>query len=172
MLLHSRGPFLLCSTIACVSFQWNILTPAFRVAGGETVATCLAATTYYLLNTPHALARLQSEIRGAFSSYTEINATRSQQLPYLQAVIAEGLRMFPPGSRGFPRVSPGTQISGCYVPAGVEVYTSGWTLTHDEKNFHDPYVFKAERWLDPNCQDVTEASQPFSLGPRGCIGRK
>ncbi|KAI0534394.1 putative cytochrome P450 [Xylaria digitata] len=141
------------------------------VAGGETVATFLASATYYLLNNPITLARLQTEIRTAFGSYDEINATRAQQLPYLQAVVAEGLRMHPPGSRGFPRVSPGTQISGHYVPAGVEVYTSAWTMTHDEKYFHDPFTFKPERWIDPDCKDVKEASQPFSLGPRGCIGK-
>jgi len=32
--------------------------------------------------------------------------------------------------------------------------------------------FKPERWLDPDCTDVKEASQPFSLGPRVCLGRK
>ncbi|KAI1380472.1 cytochrome P450 [Hypoxylon crocopeplum] len=141
------------------------------VAGGETIATFLAATTYSLLTTTHTLTRLQDEIRHAFTSYSDITATRAQQLPYLQAIVAEGLRIFPPGSRGFPRVSPGKEISGHYVPAGVEVYTSGWTMTHDEKYFHDPYTFKPERWLDPNCNDVKEASQPFSLGPRGCIGK-
>ncbi|KAI0396358.1 cytochrome P450 [Xylariaceae sp. FL0594] len=141
------------------------------VAGGETVATFLASATYYLLNTPSALSRLQREIRTAFASYEEINATRAQQLPYLQAVVAEGLRMHPPGSRGFPRVSPGVQIAGHYVPPGAEVYTSAWTMTHDERYFHDPFVFKPERWIDPDCEDVKEASQPFSLGPRGCIGK-
>ncbi|KAI0448952.1 putative cytochrome P450 [Xylaria acuta] len=127
------------------------------VAGGETVAIFLASATYYLLNTPGILARLQTEIRTAFESYSEINATRAQQLPYLQAVVAE--------------VSPGTQISGHYVPACVEVYTSSWSMTHDEKYFHDPFTFKPKRWIDPKCKDIKEASQPFSLGPRGCIGK-
>ncbi|KAI1818680.1 cytochrome P450 [Poronia punctata] len=141
------------------------------VAGGETVATFLASATYYLLNTPSTLSRLQAEVRGAFKSYDEINSTRAQQLPYLQAVIAEGLRIHPPGSRGFPRVSPGVQISGHYVPAGAEVYTSSWTMAHDDRYFHEPFAFKPERWIDPDCKDIKEASQPFSLGPRGCIGK-
>lgn len=54
----------------------------------------------------------------------------------------------------------------------VEVYTSAWTVTHDENNFRDPYVFKPERWLDPDRKDNLEASQPFSLGLRGCLGKK
>lgn len=52
------------------------------------------------------------------------------------------------------------------------MYTSAWTVTHDEKYFHDPMTFKPERWIDPDCTDVKEASQPFSLGARGCLGRK
>lgn len=58
------------------------------------------------------------------------------------------------------------------MPGQVEVYTSAWTVTHDPQYFHEPMSFKPERWLDPDCKDVKEASQPFSLGPRGCLGRK
>jgi cytochrome P450 len=54
----------------------------------------------------------------------------------------------------------------------TEVYTSAWAVTHDARNFHEPTVFKPERWLDPQCRDIKEASQPFSLGYRACIGRK
>jgi cytochrome P450 len=54
----------------------------------------------------------------------------------------------------------------------TEVYTSAWTVTHDQKNFPEPNTFKPERWLDADGADVKDASQPFSLGPRGCLGRK
>ncbi|TGJ85024.1 hypothetical protein E0Z10_g3719 [Xylaria hypoxylon] len=143
------------------------------IAGGETVATFLAATTYFLLR-PENLAvweRLCQEIRGRFTSYEEITATSAQQLPYLQAVISEGLRIYPPGSQGFPRISPGTHIDGHWVPQGAEVYTSAYTVTHDDKYFPDPYVFQPERWLESQSANVKEASQPFSLGPRGCLGQ-
>jgi cytochrome P450 len=90
----------------------------------------------------------------------------------LQAVINESLRIFPPGSHGFPRVSPGCEIDGFWVPKGTEVYTSAFTVTHDAKYFHEPENFIPERWIDPQCTDVKEASQPFSLGYRACVGRK
>ena len=38
--------------------------------------------------------------------------------------------------------------------------------------FHRPDEFLPSRWLDEKCEDVKDASQPYSLGPRGCIGRK
>lgn len=159
------------------------------IAGGETTSTFLAAVTYYLLTTPRTYHRLQQEIREAFSSYEEINSSAAQKLPYLQAVISEGLRIYAPGSQGFPRVSSGVEIDGYWVPPGVsitflsscrrltvlaqaEMYTSAWTVTHDSKYFPEPFVFRPERWIDSHAVDVKEASQPFSLGPRGCLGRK
>jgi cytochrome P450 len=54
----------------------------------------------------------------------------------------------------------------------AEVYTSTWSVSHDERYFTDPDMFKPDRWLDPECKDIKEASQPFSLGYRACIGRK
>ncbi|TDZ35943.1 Cytochrome P450 monooxygenase BOT4 [Colletotrichum spinosum] len=126
------------------------------IAGGETTATFLAAVTYYLLRNPVCLSKVQEEIGSRFSSYDEVNATAARQLAYLQAVINECLRLYAPGSQGFPRISTGMKVGDVYVPAGY---------------FSDPLVFKPERWLDPYSTDVREASQPFSMGPRGCLGQ-
>ncbi|KAF2867458.1 cytochrome P450 [Massariosphaeria phaeospora] len=141
------------------------------IAGGETVSTFLAATTFCLLKRPATLKLLSEEIRAAFPSYDAINAMKAQQLPYLQAVINEGLRMYPPGAQGFPRISTGFELHSRHIPAGTEVYTSGWTITHDPSYWKDPMAFLPERWLDPESRDVKEASQPFLLGPRGCLGQ-
>ncbi|KAI0538755.1 cytochrome protein [Xylaria digitata] len=141
------------------------------IAGGETTAHTLSSIVFYVLKTPGCVEKLVGEIRARYKSYEEIDATSALQLPYLQAVIQEALRVHPSGAQGFPRTSPGVLIDGHYVPAGAEVYTSAWTVVHDPVNFHDPYVFKPERWVDPACIDVKEASQPFSLGYRACIGR-
>ncbi|PVH93071.1 cytochrome P450 monooxygenase [Periconia macrospinosa] len=141
------------------------------IAGGETTATTLAATTFYLLQNPECYEKLKHEVRERFKTYESINSTAALQLPYLQAVISEGLRIYPPGSQGFPRISPGAVVDGNYIPKGTEVYTSAWTITHDPNNFHDPMAFKPDRWIDKDCKDIKEASQPFSLGTRGCLGR-
>ncbi|KAK7749837.1 hypothetical protein SLS53_000418 [Cytospora paraplurivora] len=117
------------------------------------------------------MAAHSSTIVGRFKRLEDIDITTTGQLPYLQAVIKEGLRIFPANSQGLPRRSPGMVVDGHFVPEGTEFYVSPWTVSHDERYFHDPMVFKPERWLDPNCTDVKEASQPFSLGPRGCIGK-
>lgn len=97
-------------------------TGSNSIAGGETVASFLAAVTYYLLSTPEAYKRVRDEIRGRYRDISEIDSTSALQLPYLQAVITEGLRIYPPGSQGFPRVTPpeeGIMVNGSYVPGNV-----------------------------------------------------
>ncbi|KAI3332172.1 cytochrome P450 [Xylariaceae sp. AK1471] len=141
------------------------------IAGGETVATCLTGVTCFLAQNPNKLQRLVNEIRTAFRSFDEINATEAQQLPYLQAVFNEGLRLFPPAPSGSPRISTGFELHGYYIPEGTEVDVSPWTITRDDRYFSDPWDFKPERWLDPDSTDVKAASRPFLLGPRDCLGR-
>lgn len=93
----------------------------FVLAGSETTATALGAITYYLLKAPVVMQRLQSEIRTAFSRYSEIDAQATQRLQYLRAVILEGLRIYPPLPLGLPRVVPrgGDVVDGHFVPAGA-----------------------------------------------------
>jgi cytochrome P450 len=107
-----------------------------------------------------------------------INSDSTQNLPYLFAVIEEGLRLFPPVPIGLQRLSPGAEVDGYYVPKGTTVSISAWTQTHSEKYFHNPRGFHPERWLpdhhplyDPDFKnDVRDASKPFSIGPRACLG--
>lgn len=60
------------------------------VAGSETVATSLAATTYFLLKNPDCLAKLTKEVRGSFKSVDDIVNNSTAGLKYLAAVIEEG----------------------------------------------------------------------------------
>jgi cytochrome P450 len=140
------------------------------IAGSETTANLLAATTYYLLKNPDKLTNLQAEVRSVFSSRDEITGDAVAHLPYLNGAIEEGLRIFPPVPFGPPRVCTGATIDGHYVPKGVVVSVDGFATTHDERNFIRPDEFLPERWIGEGFGDRKEASKPFSLGPRGCLG--
>jgi len=141
------------------------------VAGSETTATTMSGLTYYLCKTPHAYRKLAEEIRGAFTSYDQINHHNTEPLPYLKACLNEALRIYPPVPVGPPRDSPGETVDGVYMPVGTEVFTTSWAATHSADNFHRPYDFIPERWLDSDCKDRFDASQPFSIGSRVCLGR-
>ncbi|KAL4978762.1 benzoate 4-monooxygenase cytochrome P450 [Aspergillus desertorum] len=145
----------------------------FVLAGSETTATALSCIMYYLMRNPPVMIKLQEEIRSAFHAYDEINALSTSPLKYLQAVILEGLRIYPPLPFALPRVVPegGDTVDGHFLPAGTIVSTNPLAASLDAANFKAPYDFKPERWLGKNEQDILDASQPFSLGPRGCLGR-
>jgi len=98
-------------------------------------------------------------------------------LPYLPAVINEALRLYTPVTNGFlrqvPPTSKGISIDGNFVPGGTTVSVHLWTSAHSALNWTRPYEFLPERWLHPEDfpYDKPGSSQPFSLGPRGCIGK-
>ncbi|KAK1707539.1 cytochrome P450 ClCP1, partial [Colletotrichum acutatum] len=145
------------------------------IAGSETTATALSAITYYLCTNRQALEKLTHEVRTAFSSEAEIEMVSAQQLQYLQAVMNEGLRMYPPVPTGIVRrvTDDGGVFLGQYVPSGTLVQVWHWPAFHSPENFTLPDSFIPERWLDDArfSGDKKEAFQPFSVGPRNCIGR-
>ncbi|KAI4179453.1 MAG: hypothetical protein LQ346_007192 [Caloplaca aetnensis] len=93
----------------------------FVVAGSETTATALSAINYYLIRNPHARKLLQDEIRSAFKSYKDIDATSTAPLKYMEAVCREAMRMYTPLPLGLPRVVPegGDTVDGEWLPGGV-----------------------------------------------------
>jgi cytochrome P450 len=91
------------------------------IASSETSATSLATITYFLLRSPAAHNQLKAEIRESFKSLQEIDIASTAKLPYLFAVIEEGLRIVPTATVGFLRrvPFPGVEIDGHFVPGGV-----------------------------------------------------
>jgi cytochrome P450 len=149
----------------------------FILAGSETTATLLSGATYHLLCNPEKLARLQNEVRTAFSSIGDISFISCSKLLFLQAVIEESLRVYPPVPFIMPRCTPpeGAIIADRWVPGNTVVGVHQWSAFHDPLNFHEPEVFAPERFL-PDApakfqNDKVEVLQPFSIGPRNCIGQ-
>ncbi|CCX30235.1 Similar to Isotrichodermin C-15 hydroxylase; acc. no. O13317 [Pyronema omphalodes CBS 100304] len=141
------------------------------LGGAETMTGMLVGTTYFLAKTPRVQQFLQKEIREAFESVDDITAAKLSTMKYLTAVIHEGLRSFPPGPTGLPRYSPGALVDGHFVPKGTKVSTHPWTVTHSEEYWDKPDEFRPERWLEEGNKDVKDASVPFGLGTRQCLGQ-
>ncbi|KAI3337515.1 cytochrome P450 [Xylariaceae sp. AK1471] len=145
----------------------------FVAAGSETTATAMSTVTFYVLRNPDIMAKLKAEVRGAFTTASAINNATATPLRYLDAVCREAMRMYPPLPFALPRLVPkgGDTIDGQWVPGGTAVSIMPTAASLDLANFSDPYCFKPERWLEVDkSKDALEASQPFSLGARGCIG--
>ncbi|KAK1574322.1 cytochrome P450 [Colletotrichum navitas] len=145
------------------------------VAGSETTATGLTAATYLLCENPHTLEKLSAEIRETFENEDDITIQSTAGLSYLNAVVEEALRLGPPGPGTFPRVVPdgGRTVCGQFVPAGYSVGVHHLSVNRSPVNFRAHDEFHPERWLgDPKFEsDKKSAAQPFSFGPRNCIGK-
>jgi cytochrome P450 len=146
------------------------------IAGSETTATILSGATYLLLANSSTYTKLVEEIRNAFESQADITMEEVNKLPYLIAVFQEALRVYPPVPTGFPRVVPpaGDVISGHFIPGGTAVYMSQHAANHSPRNWTDPEAFAPERWLgdEKYKDDKREVWNPFSFGPRNCLGKK
>ncbi|EGU71747.1 hypothetical protein FOXB_17742 [Fusarium oxysporum f. sp. conglutinans Fo5176] len=149
----------------------------FMVAGTETTATLLSGLTYYMLKNPATMAKLVREIRTTFATESDMTYERLQAMKYLHACLEEGLRMYPPVPVGLPRRTPEgppTIIDGHEIPGGVCVAATHLATNRNPNNFRDPYKFDPERWRRDSeyyANDKKQAFQPFSLGPRGCLGK-
>jgi cytochrome P450 len=99
------------------------LTDYFSIAGTETTAGFLTGLFNQILrpNNRHIVERLTKEIRDNFKSEKDLTFEELVKLPYLTAVIEEGLRIFPSAPIGFVRTVPagGDTVSGHFVPEGV-----------------------------------------------------
>ena len=97
------------------------------VGGSETTATTLTGIFNHLSRNKDILQRLCTEIRTNFKQETEITIDAIKDLPYLEAVLNEGLRMCNPIPGGLPRVVPegGDIYDGVYLPGGVSFIYRG-----------------------------------------------
>lgn len=147
------------------------------MAGSETTSTLLAGATYYLLRNPECMATAVNEVRQAFGREEEITfGTASTRLPYMLACLEEALRMYPPIPTMLVRTTPLNQpsrVAGVDVPCGTLVGVHQLAANYSRSNFNDPHTFAPERWVPDSAykDDKRDARQPFSVGPRNCIGK-
>ncbi|KAI0890288.1 cytochrome P450 [Annulohypoxylon maeteangense] len=124
------------------------------VAGTDSTATAIRMTMLFLVTSPSAYSKLKSEISEAISKGTissPIKDAESRKLPYLQAVIKEGLRAFPVVTATFFKKVPkgGDFINGYFVPEGTEVGHNVMGIMRAEQYWgKDADVFRPERWLE------------------------
>ncbi|RFU29708.1 hypothetical protein B7463_g6647, partial [Scytalidium lignicola] len=144
-------------------------------AGSETTATLLSGALFLLLQHPDKMQKLVDELTTSFASDDMMTIENTDRLPYLAAVLEEGLRLYSPAVPGFPRQVPkgGATIDGGYVSGGTSVGVNHYAAYHSPLNFSRPEEFIPERFIDVAAfsDDRREVLQPFSVGPRNCIGR-
>ncbi|KAK8115347.1 cytochrome P450 [Apiospora kogelbergensis] len=139
---------------------------AVMFAGADSTAVMLATILFHLVRRPEARARLRAEI-----AENETAGGDPQALPYLRAVVREGLRL------GMANPARLTRI---FLPPGTKVGAAAYVFHHNRSVFPQPFAFQPERWLpspedspsDVEARRVREQTAfPFGLGSRACLGR-
>lgn len=95
-----------------------------------------------------------------------ISDAQARELPYLQTVIREGLRIFPPGTGLRPKTVPsqGDTIDGVFLPGGTNVGSNTWAVVRLKEVYGDDSdIFRPERWLEATPEKRKEMEQVADL---------
>ena len=142
-------------------------------AGHDTTAAALAWVWYMVATNPAIEARLIEEIDSVLGGNTPVLADAGR-LPYVEMVIKESLRLYPPTWSLVPRevVDP-FELNGYPIAHGSWVYIFPFVTQRDPRFFANPLSFDPERFSAERSEQIPQhAYIPFGGGPRVCIGEK
>ncbi|KAG6672268.1 hypothetical protein I3842_16G049600 [Carya illinoinensis] len=146
------------------------------ISGGtDTTMVSLTWALSLLLNNRHALIKAQEELDMHVGRGRLVNEGDISKLFYLQAIVKEALRLYPPGPLPGPReAAEDCTIGGFHVAKGTRVLVNLWKIQTDPKIWSEPLEFKPERFLTTH-KDVDVKGQnfeliPFGSGRRACPG--
>jgi cytochrome P450 len=140
-------------------------------AGHETTSNALMWTWYLLSTHPDVMQRLRAEVTAVLG---ERNPTLTDlgNLPFVEMVIKEAMRLYPPVySLNGRMANEDVEILGERIPKNSYVMVSPYGMHHDPRFFADPERFDPERFSAENEPAIPKyAYIPFGAGPRVCIG--
>ncbi|KAJ4287284.1 hypothetical protein N0V90_012682 [Kalmusia sp. IMI 367209] len=160
-------------------------------AGSDSTASALRMTLHFISTSPPTLQRLLEEVREGIEmghvSRPVIKDSEARQLPYLQACIKEGLRMYPPITGLLAKMVPeeGTKIEvngeEKHAAGGTQIAWNSWGMMRNKDIFGpDSDMFRPERWLMKGSSDEDHERMArmndtvwlcFGYGRFGCLGR-
>ncbi|ATY67502.1 cytochrome P450 [Cordyceps militaris] len=154
------------------------LTWQTSVAGSDTTATAIRSTLLYISTSPRIHAKMRQEIDDTPLSDAVVSDETARSMPYLQAVIKEGLRMFPPVAGLMAKEAPagGHYWKGVFIPGGTHVGVCAWGIFRRQDVWGtDANEFRPERWLDSTPEQLGRMEGTleliFSHGRWQCLGR-
>ncbi|XP_022103574.1 cytochrome P450 3A13-like isoform X2 [Acanthaster planci] len=145
----------------------------FFLAGFETSGTTLGFASYLLATNPEVQDKLVAEIDTLAPSRDDVTYENLTKLTYLEWVISETLRLYPPGFLTTREAGCEYKHKGYTIPKGVQVHFDVWHIHHDPEHWEDPDKFNPERF-SPEQREKRHpcAFLPFGAGPRSCIGMR
>ncbi|XP_034652030.1 cytochrome P450 6a22 [Drosophila subobscura] len=149
----------------------------FFAAGFDTSASTLGFALYELARQPQLQDKLRQEIEAALQLHEgQFTYDSMQELRYMELVIAETLRKYPPLPH-LTRISKNWYAAKghrhFYIEPGQMLLIPVYGIHHDPAIYPEPHKFIPERFMaDQLAQRPTAAWLPFGDGPRNCIGMR
>lgn len=150
-------------------------TTILFIGGFETTATSLSYITFALGKYPDIQEKVRQEVKEVISNFGSLNYdTVTQQLKYVEQVVNEALRLWPPGLTFTTRqAKEDFEYEGTRYKAGTCIMSPTLQMHRDERFFPDPMKFDPDRFSEENENSFPKvAFQPFGIGPRNCLGMR
>jgi cytochrome P450 len=140
------------------------------IAGHETTAVLLAWIWVLLSKHPEAVATLHEELERVLNGRSA-TLTDLPQLPTVEGIVKEALRLYPPAWFIFRELAEPIEIEAGLLAAGSILFLFPYTVQRDGRYFDNPTAFRPERWADGFERSLPKgAFFPFGMGARICIG--
>ncbi|EXC01457.1 2-hydroxyisoflavanone synthase [Morus notabilis] len=148
-------------------------------AGTDTTAATTEWILSELINNPRVLQKAREEIDQVVGKTRLVNESDGPNLPYMQAIIKEVLRLHPVSPVITRKCVKECKVGKYIIPVGTILFVNNWAISRDPKYWESPLAFRPERFL----QDHKEGSKigidikgqhyellPFGSGRKMCPG--
>ncbi|KAI3507800.1 hypothetical protein L1887_22795 [Cichorium endivia] len=148
----------------------------FFTAATETTAIAAEWALVELINNPKVFEKARKEIDQVIGNKRLVQEYASN-LPYIQAIIKETLRLHPPIPMLIRKSNENVTVHGYEIPTGTMLFVNIWSIGRSPEYWETPLEFKPDRFLEGETQnsslDIKGQSfqlLPFGTGRRGCPG--
>ncbi|OAY82790.1 Flavonoid 3',5'-hydroxylase [Ananas comosus] len=173
-LLTGAGLFSVGDFVPAVA--WMDLQDLFT-AGTDTSSIIIEWALAEMLKAPAILARAQSELDRVVGHDRRLEESDIPNLPYLQAVCKEALRLHPSTPLGLPHFTfEDCEVAGFRIPKNSRLLVNIWAIGRDPSVWPDPLEFRPERFLHGDAAKIDPLGNyfeliPFGAGRRICAGK-
>ncbi|KAJ5199135.1 Cytochrome P450 [Penicillium cf. griseofulvum] len=145
------------------------------LAGTDAPSQAMAITMFHLLWNPETHKKLKDELDEAFPILSDADWNKLKNLPYLTAVLKEGLRLSAIVTTRLPRIAPDEALryGKWTIPPGTPVGMTTHSILRDPEVYTEPMKFIPERWLGPpeEVRVLDRYLVPFAKGNSSCMGQ-
>ncbi|KAL8041530.1 hypothetical protein ABFX02_10G170900 [Erythranthe guttata] len=144
------------------------------IAGTDTSAITLQWALSELINHPEIMQKAAQEIDSLIGNNERlVQESDIPNLPYLQAIVKETLRLHPTGPLIVRQSSEDCRVGAYHIPAKTRLFVNVWAIGRDPNHWENALEFIPDRFINSSVPDLRGQHYhflPFGSGRRGCPG--